>query len=58
MDLGSDGQHSDKKDGKNESKSKKKNDHKADNDASLTNEEVKQPTYQWTSITADGLVYR
>lgn len=38
-------------------KGKKKGDSKHDSDATVVNEEIKQPIYQWKSITADGQVY-
>lgn len=46
-----------KKDLKSEQKGKKKAEVKNDSDTTVINEEVKQPVYQWKSVTADGQVY-
>ena len=53
-----DGRQSGKKDSKSESKGRKKGEVKNDGDTSIISEEVKPPVYQWSSITADGQVFR
>ena len=42
---------------KSDTRSKKQGDLKQETDRSSATDEVKQPTYQWKSITADGQIY-